>query len=113
MDRKVEGVTRADAIIVDNENGSLRATEYLIAMGHTRIGIISGPSSVSTGRARYGGYLRAHTEAGLEVDQSLVQLVSFRGGSGYAAAKALFSLSHPPTAIFTGNAMYSAWLRSS
>ena len=43
---RVVGDPRADAVIVDNAEGSRRATEHLIRAGHERIGFVSGPAAI-------------------------------------------------------------------
>jgi DNA-binding LacI/PurR family transcriptional regulator len=41
VDRRVDGL-QADAVLVDNESGSMAAVEHMIEAGHTRIGILTG-----------------------------------------------------------------------
>ena len=59
-----------------NWNGGLSATRHLLALGHRRIGVISGPENVLCSRARLDGYRAAMDEAGVPVDPALI-----RGGS--------------------------------
>lgn len=103
VDREVPGFSDADVILIDNVKGGSDAVAYLIGLGHTRIGIVSGPTTTTTGAGRLEGYRCAHREAGIPVDDALVQIVSFKGKSGLAAAKRLISLSPRPTAIFAAN----------
>jgi len=56
---------RADAVIVDNAEGSRRATRHLIRLGHQRIGFVSGRHDIQTGIERSAGYTAAMTAAGL------------------------------------------------
>lgn len=103
MDRELAPDLQADLIVVDNEGGAYAATKYLIELGHRRIGFITGPSALTTGEKRMNGYLRAHSAAGIPVDESLLQAVSFKGTSGYEATKRLLSNREIPTAIFAAN----------
>ena len=51
INRKIAGNSfRGDFIDTDNIEGAGMMTEYLIRQGHTRIGVINGNTSVSTGR---------------------------------------------------------------
>ena len=86
-----------------NYHGALDAMEYLLGLGHRRIGFIGGrPEIMSSGR-RLKGYQDALTQAGIEIDMSLVLPGDFSQRTGYERALQLFSLSPPPTAIFASN----------
>jgi LacI family transcriptional regulator len=103
VDRELSPSLRVDAVLVDNEGGGFEATRCLIRLGHARIGLIDGPTSLMTGRQRLEGYRRAHVEAGLATDADMIELVSFKGQYGYDATKKLMSRPAPPTAIFAAN----------
>jgi DNA-binding LacI/PurR family transcriptional regulator len=75
----------------------------LVNDGHTRIGFISGPRSVSTGRDRRLGFEQALRDAGLPVSRRLIRAGDFRYASGKREAEALVGLQHPPSAIVVGN----------
>ena len=64
--RSVEG---ADVPVFrgDDSYGIGLATNHLISLGHRRIVMIGGTDQTSTGRDRYGGYVAAMRNAGLEV----------------------------------------------
>lgn len=83
--------------------GGYTATEYLINLGHRRIGIITGPLSLRTSRARLAGYREAQEAAGIAVDPSLIHEGNYLLGDGYQQTCALLDLPQPPTAIFAGN----------
>jgi DNA-binding LacI/PurR family transcriptional regulator len=102
IDRQMRN-TDVDTVLVDNFQGSLEAIHHLIQLGHTRIGMVSGPLHLTTGRERYGGYLQAMTDAGLRVDSSLTCFGDYRQSSGYELAQQLINLPDPPTAMFVAN----------
>jgi len=102
MDRTVQGF-RSDAILVDNEAGAANAIAHLVAAGHTRIGILTGPLDVTTGRERLRGYERALQEHGIDPHASLVRTGSFRRDRAIQAAKELITAEPRPTAIFAAN----------
>src|SRR6267143_1189942 len=51
------------AIDIDHAAGAQEMVRYLVGLGHTRIGFISGPLTVSTARYRREGFLRAMAAA--------------------------------------------------
>lgn len=102
LDRKISGL-KLDAVLVDNEGGTRKLTEYLINLGHKRIGIITGPLNVFTGKERLNGYLKALQEYSLPRDDKLIKTGDFRQESGYSLTLELLSLSSPPTAILACN----------
>jgi LacI family transcriptional regulator len=47
--------TQVDAVVPDNATGAAKAREHLEALGHQRIGVISGPATLMTVRQRLDG----------------------------------------------------------
>lgn len=102
---RVPSNAKVDSVLVDNVKGALICIRHLIAMGHRRIGIISGPHKLQTSRDRVEGYRVALREAGIPYSATLAREGDFRFDSGYRLAKDL-CLSHPrPTALFVVNGM--------
>ncbi|OZG62637.1 LacI family transcriptional regulator [Bifidobacterium lemurum] len=100
------GDPSADSLSVqaDNWTGGVIATRHLLSLGHTRIGIITGPDYMMCSRARLDGYSSALAEKGIPADPTLVTEGDFTTPSGYAQAMAM--LENPntrPTAVFAGN----------
>lgn len=89
-----------DYVIMDDVQGGLLATEYLLKQGHERIAMVNGPLHISSARERLEGYKKALSEQGLEVDASLVVAEVLTMDDGYRAARQLLRGS-PPSAIFT------------
>ena len=58
---------------VDNFRAGKMATEYLLKLGHERIGFIGGPLYTSTFHGRYGGYVEALKRYGHEADRTLIR----------------------------------------
>jgi LacI family transcriptional regulator len=94
-----------DTVLADNLQGGLLATRHLIRLGHRRIGCITGPSHLTPSAQRVIGFRQALGEAGLEVEEDLIVRGDFSPRSGYLATRRLFTLPHPPTAIFACNDM--------
>lgn len=63
---------RFDAIVTDNVGGTQRAVNYLIGLGHQRIGFVNGDSEVDSFRERLNGYICAHYWAGLTYDPTFI-----------------------------------------
>ncbi|RIW39281.1 LacI family transcriptional regulator, partial [Micromonospora endophytica] len=82
----------APTIGATNWAGGLRATEYLIGLGHRRIGFIAGPPQLLCSRARMDGYRAALEAAGLSFDEGLVCRGDFYHESGFAGGVRLLGL---------------------
>ena len=54
-------------VSTDNRSGGRTATEYLLTLGHRRIGHLAGPLSWWEGRERLAGWRDAMNEAGSDV----------------------------------------------
>jgi LacI family transcriptional regulator len=86
-----------------NWQGAYNATEYLIKLGHKRIGFITGSMDLGAAIDRLDGYQAALKANHLPVDAKLINNGSFHQTDGYAGARALLDLVEPPTAIFASN----------
>jgi LacI family transcriptional regulator len=86
-----------------NWAGGLAAAHHLLELGHRRIAVIGGPIAMLCSRARISGYSAALASAGVEVDPALIRHGNFLHLGGYQAARELFELAEPPTAIFAGS----------
>lgn len=83
--------------------GARAMTEYLLSLGHTRIGVITGTEGWVATTDRLGGYRAALLAAGLSAPSRLIAKGDFRMESGFDSTRALLSLPDPPTAIFAFN----------
>ena len=102
ISRNIEGLEK-NCIIVDDIEGGMRATEYLIKLGHHRIAHISGPLKTRSGLNRLKGYQLALKKHKIEHKDELVGEGDFRIRGGYQAMKRFLKLTKPPTAIFAAN----------
>lgn len=100
---RTSGLEDVDTVLVDNVRGSRDAAEYLLALGHTRVATITGPTNLTTGQDRLEGFQQALGAAGVELPDEYVIIGDFREASGHAAAQRLLSLPEPPTALFVAN----------
>ena len=91
------------AVGATNWQGAYNATEYLIKLGHTRIGFITGSMDLGAATDRLDGYKSALRIRHIPEDSRLVYEGTFFQPDGYAGACALLNLENPPTAIFASN----------
>jgi len=89
------------AVLVDNYHASLAAMEYLIRLGHRRIGIVAGSRSQTVALDRIRGYRDALTRSGIPVDETLIRMRSYEDEHAHEATRALLALPSPPTAILS------------
>lgn len=102
LDRLCEGVD-ADSVVLDNRQAVIDAVAYLVSLGHSRIGYISGSFDISPMHERMTGYREALRAAGLPFDTELVRFADLHEADGYNATMQLLSLHERPTAIFSAN----------
>jgi LacI family transcriptional regulator len=99
-----QGIGRdCPAVGATNWQGAYHATEYLIKLGHTRIGFITGSMDLGCADERLEGYRSALRTYHLPNEPELIYEGTFFQPDGYAGASALLNLIHPPTAIFASN----------
>lgn len=84
--------------------GAFEATRHLIDLGHRQIGIIIESRLWGAGSGRLAGYLGAHREQRVPVDETLI-LEGYDGytESGHAAARAYIEGELAPTAVLCFN----------
>lgn len=91
------------AVGATNWQGGFNATEYLIKLGHRRIGFITGSMDLGCAVDRLAGYRSALRTYHLPETPELVYEGTFFQPDGYAGASAFLDLPAPPTAIFASN----------
>ena len=80
-----------------NWSGGLAATRHLLALGHRRVGVITGPREILCSRARLDGYRAAMDAAGVAIDPDLIRYGDFHVESGVQHSRAMLALADPPT----------------
>lgn len=90
-------------IYVDDRDAAYEITEYLIQLGHSRIGFLWGGKSHGSSWERYKGYEDALRDYGIPLDADLVVEGDYSFDDGFRGARRLFALSDRPTAIFGSN----------
>jgi LacI family transcriptional regulator len=97
------GPTGMPTIDSDNFAGAVLATNYLLSLGHRRIGFIGGRPDLESARLREAGFRSAMAEAGVTVDETLVRIGGYRIETAEGPARELLSRAERPTALFAAN----------
>lgn len=103
LDREIGDGALLDSVLIDNVEGARQAASYLLSLGHTDIGLISGPLDTTPGRTRHEGFLSVLEKAGVNPAPAHIQVSNFREDGGYQTALRLLALETPPTAMFVAN----------
>jgi LacI family transcriptional regulator len=91
------------AVHATNYHGALAAMEYLLGLGHKRIGYISGRAELESSNRRLMGYRDALEKAGIPIDEELVASGDYTAETGISGARQLLALANPPSVIFASN----------
>jgi len=91
-------------MVASNDYEAVRgATDYLIAQGHRRIGLVAGPHGFRSAHERRRGFEDALAAAKIALPRSMIAEGNYTFESGIAAAERLLDLTPRPTAIFSCN----------
>lgn len=94
---------KLDYIVCDYRAGASQVMNYLLQLGHRRIGMISGAPEAKTQRDLIDVHRRRLDEEGAALDDTWREDGRFTEEGGAAAAKALLSRHPDATALFCGN----------
>ncbi len=97
------GPAELPTVAADNMAGARAAVEYLLSLGHERIGLITGRPDLQSAQLREAGYRQALADAGREVDPSLILPGGYDPDVARESAKALLSSPDRPTAVLSAN----------
>jgi len=100
---------RVTSVYPDEEAGTRLLTEHLLGLGHTRIGVVSGPRDSTTGTLREAGILSALAAAGLALRAEDVVHTDWLASGGRAGLAELAARwergGDRPTALIAGNSL--------
>jgi LacI family transcriptional regulator len=96
---------KSDKVTIDNISAGRQATEYLLDLGHTRLGTITGPLHITTGRGRLDGMLAAMRLRGLTLESRYMRSGEFREDAAYSAARSLLEQPERPTALYVASGL--------
>jgi len=95
----------APQVNIDNTGATREITDYLIGLGHQRIGFIAGPSVLTTSALRLEGYKQSLEVHGIPYNPELVIESDFTYESGFQIGECLLQLKPSPTAVLGSNDM--------
>lgn len=102
FDNIPEGV-KAPAVVIDDEKGAFDATNHLIKSGYRRIAHLRGPQHLHIYRDRYLGYIRALTEAGMQIEDDWIVDIESHFDTSPEIFSTLWNLPTSPDAIFSAS----------
>ncbi|MEJ6848901.1 LacI family DNA-binding transcriptional regulator [Sinorhizobium fredii] len=104
VDRPLKGQT---LVGVDNRRGGYLAADYLLSLGHRRLGYMGGPQILDVARERYEGFISRIEEFQQQHPGRSLAVQTVDGNFDYRAGEELgnrlLRQEHPPTAIATAS----------
>lgn len=88
---------------VNNRGAFRRATDFLLDLGHQRIGLLNGLRHMDFAMRRHDGYLAAHKARGIAIDPDLMRHEEMTEHYGYRAAREMLDQPGPPTAFLVSS----------
>jgi LacI family transcriptional regulator len=91
------------SIHATNYQGAMDAMNYLLGLGHKRIGFISGRAELESSNRRLKGYRDALEKSGIPIDDALIIPGDYTTETGAKCTRELLVRENPPSAIFAAN----------
>lgn len=95
--------TNISNVRIDYGQGINEAVQHLLALGHRRIGFLSGPLELKSARIRRTAFLRGLARFGVVEEERLVEAGNHKIDGGLQAMMRLLALPEPPTAVLASN----------
>ncbi|MDN4493707.1 catabolite control protein A [Ureibacillus aquaedulcis] len=100
----VDETDKFPSVNIDYFQASLEAVQMLIANGHKRIAIVTGPLAYTiNSKFKIEAYKKALSDANIVIDEKLIISDDDTYDSGLEAWESLSELEQPPTAFFAGS----------
>jgi LacI family transcriptional regulator len=99
IDREVAGADGVSAVLCDWNNGIRSVVAHFAALGHRRVGLVSGNLQIRPGRAAVQAFLECASDLNVH---PLVISGPFEEGHGHRATHEMLDSTAPPTAIIAG-----------
>jgi LacI family transcriptional regulator len=93
----------ARMLITNDRQAVGEVAQYLVSLGHRRIGYVAGPAGFLSAQQRREGFLEALERHGIKIPPELIVQGGYTYESGLAAGEQLLARSPRPTAIFASN----------
>ena len=96
---------------VNNRRAFLRATEFLLDLGHRRIALVNGPEAFDFAIRRRAGFTDALTARGISTDPALMTSGEMTELSGFTAASKMLEADNAPTAFLASSMLSGMGIR--
>jgi LacI family transcriptional regulator len=94
----------AQHVVISNERSAAASmADYLLELGHRRIGYITGPKGMKSTRERLEGFCDALEKRGCKPARDMLARGAYTFESGMMCTRVLLANPEPPTAIFASN----------
>lgn len=90
-------------VISDERSAAVAMAEYLVGLGHRRIGYITGPKGWESTRERLEGFCDGLEKHGCKQSGDMIARGAYTFESGMESTRLLLANPEPPTAIFASN----------
>ena len=97
--RSTHVTTPYNFVDVNSTRAFRRATEFLLDLGHTRIGLINGSERMDFAQRRRSGYEAALSARGIEIDTDIMRSEEMTEPYGFQAAQEMLAMENAPTAF--------------
>ncbi len=96
-----------DAVMIDNVKASKIAVNHLLSLGHKDIAVIIGSIEETTGYDRLYGYKSALREAGIRINENLIEYGNYKEDKGFECMERLIKkrTKNPFTAVYVTSEM--------
>lgn len=96
--------TQIPFVDVDATQSAETAVRHLIDIGHNQVAMITNAQlTYTSAQQRRNGYLKAHENAGLRLNEKYIREGNYTPASGFQAMTELLNLSPRPTAVFVAS----------
>lgn len=96
---------RISNVLIDYPAGVDAAIGHLIALGHTAIGFIAGPSTLRSANIRRRAFIDSLRRNGIRLEANFIEEGDHRMEGGHAAMARMLNRSPRPTAVLASNDM--------
>lgn len=96
---------------VNNRSAFKRGTDFLLDLGHRRIGLINGLERMDFAHRRRKGYEEALTERAIAIDPELMRSDEMTEQLGYQSVRDMLAGPRPPTAFLCSSMMTAIGVR--
>ena len=91
------------SVLSTNFRGVVAAMQYLLGLGHRRIGFVGGRPDLQSAIRRLEGYCHSLKSAGIAYDEEIIKVGNYERATAHACAHELLQVSPPVTAVLAAS----------